>query len=436
MGNKAYAGKAGLTLEGTWDEGRVYERLTGVHYNNCLFISRTQPPVGVPPVEGEYWMIAVRGVTDEEWAKLFDGTTPVGDSDKLGGKSAEEWENNINGVGQSVNALSKTLSNEVSALENAIASTQNAATTAVNSLSTEVDNDIAALRSDFAVIDTHRTDIPKSANLNSYVTVGCFRCTTNANASSYSNCPTTKAFIMDVVSARGYDSTVTTSSGFIVQKILDTTGKEYLREVYASSSTILFGEWKTPVLESKLEAMIKSLIESEAIDVGEKAYTPSSNLLATVLSSEKKTPTPSTQNKMTLVGRWVPEHSGQVKVIGTLKVVATSATSAATVYLYGFTAATIEAEDNEGGDGLSIIEACENVAVGTTISISVGFVKDYSLIGRTNASDAYSSHTGAILVQKGVPVYFCLAPDFSGSSSGNVYTTAATNSIKIYADEV
>ena len=82
----AIAGKAAITLEGDWDSSKQYERLTGVKYNNSLFISRKKPPVGTAPAEGEYWMLAIEDANGyirsnslstsllDEAAKLSKGT--------------------------------------------------------------------------------------------------------------------------------------------------------------------------------------------------------------------------------------------------------------------------------------------------------------------------------------------------------------------------
>lgn len=91
----AIAGKAGLTLEGAWDSKKQYDRLTGVEYNNNLYLSKKRPPLGVPPEAGEYWMLAIEGVTEQVWkdkiaeieAKLEDiedGTMTVGGAKSAG----------------------------------------------------------------------------------------------------------------------------------------------------------------------------------------------------------------------------------------------------------------------------------------------------------------------------------------------------------------
>ena len=61
----AVAGKAAITLEGTWSSTKDYDRLTGVAYNNNLYISRKKPPIGKAPSEGEYWMLCIEGVNEQ-----------------------------------------------------------------------------------------------------------------------------------------------------------------------------------------------------------------------------------------------------------------------------------------------------------------------------------------------------------------------------------
>lgn len=67
----AIAGKVGLTLEGAWVSTKQYDRLTGVEYNNNLYISKKMPPIGEAPAEGDYWMLAVEGIAEKAWKKTI-----------------------------------------------------------------------------------------------------------------------------------------------------------------------------------------------------------------------------------------------------------------------------------------------------------------------------------------------------------------------------
>lgn len=62
----AVAGKAAITLDGAWSSTKDYDRLTGVVHNNSLFISRKKPPIGTAPSEGEYWMLCIEGVNEQD----------------------------------------------------------------------------------------------------------------------------------------------------------------------------------------------------------------------------------------------------------------------------------------------------------------------------------------------------------------------------------
>lgn len=66
----AVAGKAALTMEGAWSSTVDYDRLTGVVHNNSLFISRKKPPIGVEPSDGEYWMLCIEGVAEQDLEAL------------------------------------------------------------------------------------------------------------------------------------------------------------------------------------------------------------------------------------------------------------------------------------------------------------------------------------------------------------------------------
>lgn len=93
------------------------------------------------------------------------------------------------------------------------------------------------------VITNNRTDFQEGEDLNDFLTVGCFRSTTNARTRSLLNCPTDIAFTMDIVSGTGWHNTVTADAGFIIQKILDHGGNMFIRPIYASNGSIFFGEW-------------------------------------------------------------------------------------------------------------------------------------------------------------------------------------------------
>lgn len=87
-----------------------------------------------------------------------------------------------------------------------------------------------------------RTLIPTSANLNSatYRISGHYR----AEGANRTNCPTTKAFIMDVFSTTGNDPVGTAANQYVTQSIMDSDGDKWERRGTMTSATaITWGSW-------------------------------------------------------------------------------------------------------------------------------------------------------------------------------------------------
>lgn len=87
-----------------------------------------------------------------------------------------------------------------------------------------------------------RTLIPTSANLNSatYRISGHYR----AEGANRSNCPTTKAFIMDVFSTTGNDPVGIAANQYVTQSIMDSDGDKWERRGTMTSATaITWGAW-------------------------------------------------------------------------------------------------------------------------------------------------------------------------------------------------
>lgn len=95
-----------------------------------------------------------------------------------------------------------------------------------------------------SVINNARIEITDNADLNDFKTVGCYRCTSNARTLTLTNCPTTRAFTMDVVSGTGWHTTVTADNGFVIQKIVDHRGGSWMRAVFANSGAIAYDPWQ------------------------------------------------------------------------------------------------------------------------------------------------------------------------------------------------
>ena len=86
----AIAGRVAIVPKGEWSQSVTYDKLDLVTYNGNTFIAY-KSSVGVEPVDGDTWMLVMQGIDPQDIENIIDGTTPVGDSNKLGGKSASEY---------------------------------------------------------------------------------------------------------------------------------------------------------------------------------------------------------------------------------------------------------------------------------------------------------------------------------------------------------
>jgi hypothetical protein len=86
----AIAGRVALVPKGEWSQSVTYDKLDLVTYNGNTFIAY-KSSVGVTPVDGDTWMLVLEGIDPQDIENIIDGTTPVGDSNKLGGKGASEY---------------------------------------------------------------------------------------------------------------------------------------------------------------------------------------------------------------------------------------------------------------------------------------------------------------------------------------------------------
>ena len=85
----AIAGKVAPTYDGEWSESATYQQHTYVKYNGDCYISK-KPSTGIVPTNEEYWFLALKNVTQEQYNALVNGTTPAGNASKLGGFTAQE----------------------------------------------------------------------------------------------------------------------------------------------------------------------------------------------------------------------------------------------------------------------------------------------------------------------------------------------------------
>ena len=84
---------------------------------------------------------------------------------------------------------------------------------------------------DATVLHHGHTDIPANSNLNNYTDAGWYRCRSNASAATIENCPTSKAFSLEVAVHAGISQTLT--------EYMTSNPKTYCRNMYDSA----WGAW-------------------------------------------------------------------------------------------------------------------------------------------------------------------------------------------------
>ena len=91
------------------------------------------------------------------------------------------------------------------------------------------------------------TVIPANSDLNTYVTIGNYYCSSNANAATIANSPVTEAFNLQVYSMVGNHTTAPTAKAYryFTQELTTLYGIKYIRSVYYNNSTTAtFGGWR------------------------------------------------------------------------------------------------------------------------------------------------------------------------------------------------
>ena len=86
----AIAGRVAIVPKGEYSNVVTYDKLDLVMYNNDAYIAK-KASTGIEPTNDEYWMLILNNVVAENLEKIIDGTTPVGNALKLGGKGASEY---------------------------------------------------------------------------------------------------------------------------------------------------------------------------------------------------------------------------------------------------------------------------------------------------------------------------------------------------------
>jgi hypothetical protein len=97
----------------------------------------------------------------------------------------------------------------------------------------------------------YASDIPANADLNTitYCQPGVFVCSTTAGVATLTNCPTWQAFRMEVYNMTRANTQIlpTTNWWYLVRKILDLEGHEWVQQVASNGSTPpvwTYGPWR------------------------------------------------------------------------------------------------------------------------------------------------------------------------------------------------
>lgn len=94
-----------------------------------------------------------------------------------------------------------------------------------------------------------RKKIPSGADLNDYVSIGNYAVSSNSTVGTLSNCPTTRAFILNCYSSNGSNlkepSSGSTAYVYYIQEITDIAANRWLRACQYNAGTWKFGAWKS-----------------------------------------------------------------------------------------------------------------------------------------------------------------------------------------------
>lgn len=136
---------------------------------------------------------------------------------------------------------------------------------------------IATAKREYATLIPYGTQITANANLNTttYIKVGNYYCSANTTVATLQNCPTTKAFMMQVLSplATTIDNETTNTYVYRLRKIQTYTGDEYIQYVSsgATAGTFTYGAWKQTARTSD----IPTKATSSALGLVKIGYTAS-----------------------------------------------------------------------------------------------------------------------------------------------------------------
>lgn len=86
----AIAGRVAIVPKGEYSNAVTYDKLDLVMFNNDAYVAK-KASTGIEPTNDEYWMLILNNVVAEDLEKIINGTTTVGNANKLGDKDASEY---------------------------------------------------------------------------------------------------------------------------------------------------------------------------------------------------------------------------------------------------------------------------------------------------------------------------------------------------------
>ena len=123
------------------------------------------------------------------------------------------------------------------------------------------------------------TAIPSSADLNTatYLSVGRYHCYANADAATLANCPTTRAFVMEVFNSTEVtlDNETTATWRNRIRMITDYRGYQWVQWASSASTAgqFSYSSWQKIVWESDMNTELAKKVDVASIDIGGQTTT-------------------------------------------------------------------------------------------------------------------------------------------------------------------
>ena len=127
----------------------------------------------------------------------------------------------------------------------------------------------------------HGVDILANADLNTYTTVGNYRCTSTNIGATIANSPVANAFTLQVYASTGTSTSAPTTAGwtYFIQKLTALNGAQYYRTVnFLGATTATFGDW------AKIYDSVNN--KPTAADVGAVALNGDSTVNGTITATK------------------------------------------------------------------------------------------------------------------------------------------------------